>query len=418
MTLRIHLRALLLFFSVILPFLGSMVGGLISGGCGAGASAPPVSLPAPVTGRITVTSPDDSGAALVAGDEGAVEGGAIVHAVNETQAGSTALRLLSLIPSAHAQTSLPEICSRSFHACIVAEADGSFELEIPASAEDEIGVELLNTSGIVVSDRIRHPVPRNIIRFASPVVDVDLLPSANQLYVLMNTFADPPENGLVTILNIADRQLVSSGLWAGTGPVQMAIDPNFSRAAVVDVHEEFAGIIDLDCADSNCNVFDDLTALGNNRFDVSSPSDVVFDLQADEIIVGTEVADPTLIKFDIATGSFQSIGPSNFPSNIVPVEIRALARKSTISMSANVDPVAFVGFYQLSGVEKPVVGLFDGNSLAFLINPVELPEGADPKDVAFFEGQDKLLVSDNQNNQVLVYNYTIDEAGPSATPAP
>ena len=105
--------------SVITAFLMA----LILWGCGSGSvSAPPVSLPAPVTGRITVSSPDESGEVTVVGEEGSVSNSAYVMAINEEQ-DVTAFHFIFPISfqSVQAQTSsFHSICERTGRACIQA----------------------------------------------------------------------------------------------------------------------------------------------------------------------------------------------------------------------------------------------------------------------------------------------------------
>ena len=99
-------------------------------GCGS-ASAPPVDLPAPITGRIDVSSPDADGNVTITGSAGAVEGASLFMAVNESV--SASLQLLdALVPSAYAG-SFPAVCYEAGHACAVAESDGSFVIILQAS---------------------------------------------------------------------------------------------------------------------------------------------------------------------------------------------------------------------------------------------------------------------------------------------
>src|SRR5579885_2178385 len=80
-------------------------------GCSTGASAPPVSLPAPVTGRLTVSSPDETtGVALVSGDDGTVTTGSLVQATNESKTSALLIPVLDLFPTAEAPTTFPDIC--------------------------------------------------------------------------------------------------------------------------------------------------------------------------------------------------------------------------------------------------------------------------------------------------------------------
>lgn len=155
-----------------LLLLASCGGGSSGGGA---ASAPPVDLPAPITGRIDISEPDADGNVTVTGSAGAVTGGAMVIAVNETVSGEQALKFLDyLIPSAYAQTTFPSICSQAGRACALAGDDGSFVIVLPASRGDSIAIGLIDpTSGSFVSERVRSAVPIGSDDAANGVLDTD-----------------------------------------------------------------------------------------------------------------------------------------------------------------------------------------------------------------------------------------------------
>jgi hypothetical protein len=172
-------------------------------GCGS-VSAPPVDLPAPITGRVDVSSPDADGNVTITGSEGAVEGGYIVMVVNESVA--TAWKLLDkLIPSAYAQT-LPTICSAIGHACTVAAADGSFQVVIAASINDTLVIGLIDENGDWISEVIRVLVPESGTPDPSAncvgrgvtgtVVDVKIAPTSG-VPVLLKQGSDATTNELV-----------------------------------------------------------------------------------------------------------------------------------------------------------------------------------------------------------------------------
>lgn len=176
---------------------------IISAGCGS-VSAPPVDLPAPITGRVDVSSPDGDGNVTITGSEGAVEGGNIVMVVNESVA--TAWKLLDkLIPPAYAQT-LPSICSEVGHACTVAADDGSFQVTIPASTGDVLVIGLIDEDGNWISDTISVPVPESGTPDPSAncagegvtgtVVDVKIAPTSG-VPVLLKQGSDTTTNELV-----------------------------------------------------------------------------------------------------------------------------------------------------------------------------------------------------------------------------
>ncbi len=134
---------------------------LLAAGCG-GVSAPPVDLPAPITGRVDVSEPNADGNVTITGAEGAVEGGSLVLAVNETVAGEqSVLHLLDgLIPSAHADSDWPATCFETGHACAEADATGAFTMELAAEVGDSIAIGTIDAdSGEWTSDVLREEVP-------------------------------------------------------------------------------------------------------------------------------------------------------------------------------------------------------------------------------------------------------------------
>lgn len=131
--------------------------------CG-GASAPPVDLPAPVTGQIDISGPNADGKSTITGTAGAVTGGAIVLAINErieaAASESPLLKMLdAVVPTAYAGTTLPAVCDEPGHWCVIAEADGSFTMEIDAVVDDTIILVLIDESGVEISDRSSIVVP-------------------------------------------------------------------------------------------------------------------------------------------------------------------------------------------------------------------------------------------------------------------
>lgn len=132
-------------------------------GCGGGASsAPPVDLPAPIAGRIDVSTPDTNGNVTVTGSASAVDAGSMVLVVNETVTGTQAFKFLKFIEStAYAgDTTYPSVCSETGKACAVAGSDGSFVVVITASATDSIVIGVIDaTTGSFTSELTRTTVP-------------------------------------------------------------------------------------------------------------------------------------------------------------------------------------------------------------------------------------------------------------------
>lgn len=386
-------------------------------GCttGSGASAPPISLPAPVTGRMTVTGSDESGVALVIGDEGAVPAGSVVHAINGSKE-TVALRVIEMglgwVSEARAQTGLPEICSRTFHACAVADATGSFEISIPAAADEDIVVEVLDpATGSRISERFHHPVPRNIRHFSRSIVDLGLLANTvtgdHKLYVLMPRTVDDPQ-GLISVVDLptGDRTVVP---FAGPHPARMAVQTETRLAAIVDPEDNFVGRVDL-----TTNNFD--TPL---TFTMDGPNDVVFNTTGTEIIVSDSVRplgnSNLLQKIDFTVmADMDEVDDSKLQFLIpgaVNVETTALDL-IPFTTTGTFDLVAFIGTYRVGGVDRTAVGLANGTSMQLLALTF-LPDGTVPEDVAFDPPHNRLLVSDSGNDKILIYNFTTTAPLPS-----
>jgi hypothetical protein len=127
--------------------------------CCAKASAPPVDLPAPVTGQIDVGAPDAEGKATITGNEGAVTGGSTVLAINESAVEASLWQVTDfLFSKAYAQT-FPGVCDLEGRACAEAEADGSFTMQIDAVVGDQIILVLISSDGEEISERVTVSVP-------------------------------------------------------------------------------------------------------------------------------------------------------------------------------------------------------------------------------------------------------------------
>ena len=100
------------------------------GGCGSGASAPPASIPAPVSSLITVSPPNQDGLVLVSGAPGAVLPNANVIAANLSQGGFVRRLEGLFLREAHAQV----------QASVQADDQGAFDLELEGTNGDEIGI--------------------------------------------------------------------------------------------------------------------------------------------------------------------------------------------------------------------------------------------------------------------------------------
>ncbi|MFH1829559.1 MAG: hypothetical protein ABH871_02115 [Pseudomonadota bacterium] len=156
-------------------------------GCGS-TSAPPVDLPAPITGRVDVSAPDADGNVTITGSEGAVTGDNIVMVVNENVAGAVTQQIMDMLISNAYAGDLPSICSEPGHACTMSASDGSFTLIIAASVGDSLVIGLIDESGAFISELLRTDVPQSgepepgtncsTEGVSGAVVDIKIIPSS------------------------------------------------------------------------------------------------------------------------------------------------------------------------------------------------------------------------------------------------
>lgn len=385
-------------FLIAFGFLGWLMAAG-AGGCSAGASAPPVSLPAPITGRLTVTSPDESGVALVIGDNGAVPADSLVHATNETQASAAFVVFPDL------STTQPDICKLAFHGCAFADADGSFEISLNASADDSIAVGILDqTTGSTISEKTSHSVPRNIRHFVRPLLDIKILSDDRKLYALMgNTLEDP--NGLISVVDLATntRNVVP---FDGATPQRMAIQNETRTGVIADSAGGFLAKVDL-----TTDQFD-----APAKQPLAAPTDLVFGTGGANLFVTSGQTGPSamaLQQVDVASLSTTAAIKDPDLAAMLPgasnIVTRSLDLLPFTGSSGTFDLIAFVGMYDVSGTTVPALGLSlsNGTNLAILAM-TPLPNGADPHSVAFFRTEDSLLVTDPANDHIWIYSFTVD----------
>ncbi len=116
------------FAALILATILLQAGG--TGGCGSatGMSSPPVNIPAPVAGLISVTSPDGEGAVRMAGAASSVQGGATVNVLFEAPS--------ALIVSGTKSQSTGDVLGTA-----TATSGGAFSIDFPAEVGNIVRVE-------------------------------------------------------------------------------------------------------------------------------------------------------------------------------------------------------------------------------------------------------------------------------------
>ncbi|HEX5037574.1 MAG TPA: hypothetical protein VFX30_10485 [bacterium] len=397
-------------------YLSLLVLGLAGCSTTTAASAPPISLPAPVTGRLTISSPDESGNVLVVGDEGAVPAGSLVHAVNNSK-DAVALRVLEgtlfgWVSVAEAQAGLPEICGHTFHACTLADNNGSFELSVPAAEDEEIIVEILDpATGARISERFQKKVPANVKGFPRPVSALGFLGNSitgdHTLYALMPHLEPGGTQGLISVVNVdtGERTPVD---FDGPNPTRMVVEAASRQAVLLDPEGEFLAKVDL-----TANNFDTPA-----KTPVEAPRDAVLNTTGSLLLVATgettDAGTPEDARF---------IRTFNFITGVEGDPIRISTLQTVISGATNLetlaldirpftdgaiffDMAAFVGMFDIPGAgPTAVIGLFDADSLMFL-TALPLPAGTLPEDIALSRNGDQILVTDSGNDKILVFDFS------------
>lgn len=185
-------------FKLILPlFLMLIIG------CGS-ASAPPISLPAPLTGKVTVSSPDDDGLIHVDGTEGAVTADSMVMAINENTA-TTAWMMKALdiaIRPAYASV-FPDVCNLPGHACAQADSNGSFSILIPGEIGHVIVVVLIDPlTGDEISDRITRDVPQGVTPTTAVPAGIAYNHADDLMYVVLQGNSATAVHNKMLVMNL------------------------------------------------------------------------------------------------------------------------------------------------------------------------------------------------------------------------
>lgn len=410
-----------------------LLAGLV--GCG-GVSAPPVSLPAPVTGRIVVSSPDASGNISINGESGSVPGGSLVLAVNSSvSASNLPMKVLDLlVGNAYAADTMPSICSSAGHVCAYADSLGAFSIIIAGSINDEIIIVIIDpVSGKEISERLVRTVPENFFPTLTGPVDIFLLAENGYLLILYP--------GGTESINWIEKALLSP--WTidptkidvgGTGAHQLVMD---SLGAVVsDIGSSANSIYFSEISP------DGQTLLGFQQYllpndlvpgSYLAPADLLFTSlysppsYIDYVVMANYDAKPSVYFWDIANKGVQ--GNARFTIEL-PV---GWTHKSTnaafngdFSFSNPVGGLQVVmpAFAFLSRFEKPdggeaaVLSIYKATTLeAWHFDPVdflapdvyvELPAGTVAEDLVFVPDDSKILITDSGNDVAYLYHISLD----------
>ncbi len=298
-----HMKRYPIYFTLaLITLIGAFSG---CGGTGAGVSAPPVDLPAPVTGRVDVSAPDADGNVHITGAAGAVPGGSMIMAVNESVAGAVAWKILDrLIPSAYAQeVNLPSVCGLPGHACTVAADDGSFEILLPAVLDDAIAIGIIDPeTGEFLSDLLRlivalisSPGGPNAtahcagLNLSGAAADLAIAPTTGELVVLKQG-SETATNTLVIGISGATT-IPIDGCFAHS--LALVEGPTGNQVAVTSKDDKILWTGTL----ANGQV------TGAQSFTLDAePMHIVFADTMDPLIATTSQGSLTLARYSLATG--------------------------------------------------------------------------------------------------------------------
>lgn len=392
---------------------------LVVTSCG-GVSAPPVSLPSPVTGRIVVSSPDASGNISVTGEDGSVSGGSTVMVVNTTTSSfNWPEKFLNILVSdAYAANTFPSICSETGHACALADANGAFEVSIPGSIGDGIAVVLIDaTTGEELSDRLTRTVPDDLTPLSGGPVSLALDSVAGQLAILLQ--GDSTNINKLQIADLSPWSLNSTLVdVGGAGGKQLAVGPVRAIATNIDSTN---GANSLYIAD----ITSDLNLLAFTNFSLSNitPADMLlalFDVggqSTNYIVLANDTSTPSLFllpndgamdptdQFTVDFGQgiehqgTEVVAAGTVSGDASPIPLIAIVSRSRLTNGTGEADTNII-LYRRSAIET----LLSSGLLPLFDDTVKLPAGAVVGDVQIIDGH--VIVTDRSNDAIYIYTLT------------
>lgn len=408
-----------------------------SNGCGGGMSAPPVSLPVPVTGRVVVSSPDADGNISVIGEAGSVDTSSTVMAINATVS-SSGMDLLDLfVRSAYAdgEGSFPSVCELTGRECALADEDGAFEITIYGSEGDEISVVMINSiSGAERGERLKKEVPSGFFRFIQPAIDVAVNPyNSDELFVLLKggKYNGEQRSNKIIIFNSSTKSKEEIEIAGGGDAVALVID--LQNIAVADINPQgsklFVASLDSEghFVASGFTSYDLFSKTGLSYLDYLSGSYAVFSLKGDAVYSVNNIPLHLFSALDLGSGGItEAIAETIGPERALHLGTEAIAAGTIMVNDVGVNLIASLmrlAVPNSDGTSREVTALtvFDENWLIRWMNGfrdapaisanVILPTGAEGADIAFLNNSGQIIVTDKGNDAV--YIYTLSDSGAS-----
>ncbi len=382
-------------------------------GCG-GMSAPPVSLPTPVTGRITISAPDADGNITVTGESNSVTASSTVLAENETVTASLMDHIISaIISEAYAtpstsDNSCPSVYSGTGYQCTTADAEGAFTLTIAGSAGDSISVVLINAStGAFLSDPLTREVPDDVFAFAYPIVDLAVAPDASGYLLLLGQGATTADRDLLTI-DPADGVATSTGIEfpASFGAVEhLAVGPQHYTAisssdgnvVVYGESMSLVGTLDLSLGVLSSIWIDanDVLWVSNNE----APPSIVF-------VDPDVIADPAQLRIldsEGHDGSVMAMREGTYTAEDNQDEVALVA--SAVTFPASSSGGAITKSIMIYGKDD----LIHEDVPAVPAGELILGSTVDIADIAFVDEGHMLMLTDQENSTISFYSLTAAE---------
>lgn len=361
--------------------------------CGGSATSPQVSLPTPISGLISVSSPDEAGQATVIGAPGAVPGGAEVEVTNLGPVGgllkdSPRWAFFSdwLVPDAHAASSV----------IVTAAPDGSFKARVDARVGDPIQI-IYRLDG-AESLPLVVVVPPNVFTLEPPPLGLQVNGSTGQLYVSsglpgQSVFYAFNLNGTTSLFSLPDP------LTAFVGPqsiTALAIAAAQQKALGVSPSED--GFVSLDL--QNLTPFVATVPLALNIATLS---------QTPFALIAMEDPNRSFTLFNMESDTF----PCNFlipPSQVGLTHVATAFIESLSALDDNLIQQSLIFALSLftdnnTGQDTWVLTRAQFNGCGMNLLPllqVELPPDTSPADFAVVDAN-RVLVTDQAHDRSLLF---------------
>lgn len=229
-----------------------------SGGSATGVG--PLSIPAPTTSNIRVTSPNADGLVRVDGSAGAVESSHRVEITNVTDASVTAVTT-------------------------TADEEGAFSAAIRAAIGDSLSLVAIHPTTDDRSDAVQLSVPENMIPFDFNPRDV-VTDNSGRAYVV----GMEGDQALVATIDLESQSILSSFEVDLTNPRQISLDDTTDRLLITDPTDNVVLVVGIEDP-----------AADENRVAISGATSLDVDVDLRRGWVGTNNATASVVVFSLDT---------------------------------------------------------------------------------------------------------------------